>query len=266
MTNIDEVRRLASARLDHFNRRRQELEDEIAAWGASNSFSIKCSIADDRLSWEGRWVVPQLPADRWSLIFSEAVGQLRAALDNTLYYIAEKEGGSASQLKSIHFPAVADRSMWGRETRRIAVLPEPLRTLVRDLQPFNRPEPERHTDALRVLAELNNADKHRIILASDLQPQSFAHRFSVEFEDGARSDAPRVTVSGELKDGEVALHHDTRPHRIKQVNGGVELAVQVVVVDEAGTRWNITSLLGDLGTYTLLLLEQVISAWAVTSG
>lgn len=266
MTNIDEARRRASARLDHFNRRGQELADEIAAWNSSNPITIAVSIAEDRLSWEGRWAIPQLPADQWAIIFSEAVSQLRAALDNTLHYIAEAEGGSESQLTNVHFPAVLDSSNWAGEGRRIKVLPEPLRTLVHDLQPFNRPDPEqRHTDALWLLTRFNNADKHRFILKSELQPHSLAHQFTVEFEDDAPSDALRVETPEVLKDGEVALRHDARPHRIKKVTGTAQAAVRIVVIDEAGTPREITRLLSDLGGYTVLLLDEVMVAWAATS-
>ena len=172
VANIEEAARRARTRLDHFDRRGHELATSIAAWSAENPVHLRIEIAEDRLSWEGHWEISDPPVEHWALILSDAAHQLRATLDNTLHYIAEQEGSSPKQLKDVQFPIVVEEAKWGNASRRIAMLPEPVRAAIEATQPFQRDEAERPGDLLWVLSQFNNADKHRIILASTLQSKS----------------------------------------------------------------------------------------------
>lgn len=152
VANIEEAARRARTRLDHFDRRGHELATSIAAWSAENPVHLRIEIAEDRLSWEGHWEISDPPVEHWALILSDAAHQLRATLDNTLHYIAEKEGSSPKQLKDVQFPIVVEEAKWGNASRRIAMLPEPVRAAIEAIQPFQRDEAERRGDLLWVLS------------------------------------------------------------------------------------------------------------------
>lgn len=204
------------------------------------------------------------PFEEWALILGDAVHHLRAMLDNLLHYIAELEGATSQQLGTVQFPIVSDPAKWANSTSRIAMLPERVRVAIEAVQPFQRTEAERASDGLAILAGLNNADKHRIILVSLIQPQTLGHSFSVEFEDGGPTDAgpPRTEFFGELADGAPAIRHDTSPDRIAKVTGGAEFGAQVVVVDDVGNRWGMTSGLAAIATYVPAVLDVVLAAWS----
>lgn len=263
MPDIERTAQAARTRLEHVSRRGQELADAIAAWSATEPIGIKIAIAEDRLSWEGFWRVSAPPFEQWALIFGDAVHHLRAMLDNLVHYIAEQEGATPQQLGAVQFPIVSDPAKWANNRSRIEMLPERVRATIEAVQPFQRPEPERASDGLAILAGLNNADKHRIILVSLIQPQTIGHSFSVEFEGGGPTDAgpPRTEFFVDMIDGAPAIRHDTSPDRIADVKGGGEFGVQVVVVDDAGNRWGVTSGLAAMATYVPTVLDIVLGAW-----
>ena len=221
-------------------------------------------IADDRLSWELRWKLSSPPPDSWGFILGDAEHNLRAAMDNLLHFIAEREGATPTQLRAVQFPVLSDPTNWeDTKRRRISMLPERVQLAVESVQPFNRPEAERPSDGLAIMSSLNNSDKHRIALAGDISPQTLEHSFSVEFENGA-SDAgpPRTTFhGGYIVDGGLILEHDNAPDRIKAVSGHASYRAQVVIVDEWGNATGVTQLLAALLTYLPQVLDVVLSAW-----
>lgn len=262
MANIEEAARRARARLGHFDRRGRELATSIADWGAENPVRLRIDIAADRMSWEAHWDMSEPPVEAWAMILSDAIHQLRATLDNTLHFIAEQEGASAKQLKKVQFPIVLAKEGWSDAAGRIAMLPERVASVIEQMQPFQRSEPERPSDPLWLLSELNNADKHRVILASTLDSRLVEHRFKVEFEDEPSGQEPRTAVSGKVAHDELALRQDTHPDRIKRVQGEFEYGLQVVVLDDSGVQRGITSCLAIMGSHARGVLDRVIAAWA----
>lgn len=262
MQDIDRAARAASARLQHVLQRSQELAYAIEAWVATDPIAIKVTIADDRLSWEGRWQVSEPPFDQWALIFGDAAHHLRATLDNLVHFIADQEGATPRDLHIVQFPIALQDTKWGNAKRSIAMLPQPVRSAVEAVQPFQRPEHERASDGLAILSGLNNADKHRIILVCLVQPQTFEHAFAVEFEvEPLVAGPPRTEFFADVINGGPAIRHDTRPDRIANVKGRCGYGAQVLVVDESGHRWGMTSVLAALAEYVPSVLDYVLRAW-----
>lgn len=262
--DVAEAARLASVRLEQVARCGQELADRISAWAATEPAKIEVSISEDRLSWEARWRIQPAPLEEWGLVFGDAVHNLRASLDNLLSYIARKHGATERQLHLVQFPIVTERSKWSESQRRISMLPASVQLAVENLQPFNREgrEVAPSADPLALIADFNNADKHRLAIVGTIQPQEFAHSFSVEFEDDpSAAGPPRVTIDGRFEDGVRALFHDTSPDRIKKVKGDINVRVQVVVIDGWEVAHGVTQGLSGLLLYVPQVLDAVLSSW-----
>lgn len=264
MHPLDSAAQAARSRLEHVSKRGQELADSIAAWRGVDPVGFTVAIAEDRLSWEARWQVSDPPVRQWALILGDAVHHLRAMLDNLVHHIAEQEGATARQLSTVQFPIAVEPANWSDQKGRIAMLPERVRAAIESVQPFQRPEAESSSDSLAILGRLSNADKHRMILVGLIQPNNFEHSVSVSFEDGAPSDAgpPRTEVFVDVIDGAPAMRHDTSPDRIAEVKLHLRGDVQVVVVDQAGNQWGMTSGLAAIATYVPKVLDIVLAAWA----
>lgn len=265
VANIEEAAKRARFRLDHFERRGQELAASIGSWNAESPPRLRIKIAEDKLSWEGRWEISNSPFEQWALILSDATHQLRATLDNTLHFIAEQEGASPKQLRDVQFPIIWEKANWKSASRWIAMLPGSVRELIEAIQPFQRDEAERRGDLLWMLARFNNADKHRIILTSSLQPQSIVHQMIVEFEDDPTDQMPHIEITEKIEHGGLAVRHDTRPDRIRTVRGECQSEVRVTVLDDFGLEHGITTCLVAMRMYVELVLDQVLGAWAATS-
>lgn len=123
-----------------------------------------------------------------NMLFSEAIGHLRAALDNVVFYLAEQEHGkplTAKQAKAIGMPVADTRDSYDQAVknpiRKGLACFEPTATLgsrLRTLQPFADPATVPSMDPvlarimgvtvveanpLVLLREYSNHDKHRAI-------------------------------------------------------------------------------------------------------
>ena len=262
MPDVEKVKAGTRARIEHVSRRGQELADLVTDWLATKPVGVTSKISDDRLIFEGRWRVAPAPSEQWALIFADGIHHLRAAMDNCLHAIAEQEGATPKQLTAVQFPVVSDPVKWSGERRRIEMLPERVRDVIESLQPFLQPVAERSTNGLAVLSSLNNADKHRIILTSLIQPKSIEHSFQVAFEKGRSVDtAPAVEYFNEVADGALSIRVDGTPDRIAEVTGGGNFSAQVMVIDGAGQQWGITDILAKLATYVSFVLDGIADVW-----
>ncbi|MGW1916957.1 hypothetical protein ACWCQS_41320 [Streptomyces sp. NPDC002076] len=135
--------------------------------------------------------IPRLVAD--------ALTQLRAALEHTLYAEVEAASGRSlteEEAKGVEMPAVCDAAalaQWFGNRRRRQLPPlnagTPLAQRIERLQPFQRRNPDEHP--LRLLAVYTNVAKHRA-------PAAAATRLGAVHPDDPRSD---LTVALPLKRG-----------------------------------------------------------------
>jgi len=267
MSEMSHPKRAASAaigRLKHVDAGGQRLSDSIKVWMATDPIKGAAQVADDRLSWELRLSVASPEFDAWGLMFGDAVHNLRSMLDNLVYSIAESEGANARGLKNVQFPIVSNDADWvDVSKRRVSMLPTRVQRAIESVQPFQRPETERASDLLAILSSFNNSDKHQIAIVDSIEPRKIAHEFQVEFEDDTTVDAPpRTEVGGQIRDGALAIRHETAPNRIKHVSGSFQYEAQVVIFDKWGMQHGITSVLAALATYVPQVLDVVLAAWS----
>lgn len=240
-----------------------ELGTHIQQWMASEPFRVLANIAADRLSWDMCVEVDPAPFDEWSTRFSDAIHNLRSALDNLVWGLATLDGTVPKNARAIQFPLVGKAADWPAESKRIAELPMAARLAIESIQPFQRsgPDDAPERDALLLLSRMSNSDKHRVMIRPELNPAELSHSFSVQFrsdEEAALNVPPGVTLSADVfVSGTTLLRHVTKTPIVK-VLGGYEFKGQVVVQDSVFGSLGITTVLAQLATYVPQVLDHVL--------
>lgn len=135
---------------------------------------------------EGR---PLRPPLRLGLMSGDVIHNLRAALDHVVYQLALTGGGSGERSQ---FPIVEDPDDYGANERRFLVgVVDGQRAIIKGLQPYHvraahlagtPPVSERDPLALNVylmnLGRLDNIDKHRLLLPSEIMVPFRQPRFT----------------------------------------------------------------------------------------
>jgi hypothetical protein len=190
----------AYAKLDRADEHFKALQAEIEAFVQTNEDAARAKLQD--IDGQTFYVmeahVVSDPPARVGLILGDAIQNLRAALDHTVWQLVGFHGGepdSRNQFPIYTVPPNPDR--WGRMVKGIGA---PDLTLIEWIQPHLRPDPA--TQPLAVLADLSNTDKHQVILATVLtiamDPSSFPRfdRHNLEVLDQMR-----VTYDKRLEPG-----------------------------------------------------------------
>lgn len=119
------------------------------------------------------------PVIRWAVVFGDLLSCYRAALDHALYSLAvlysAKDPPPSERI--VQFPICDSLVAWqDRGTqRRLADLRMDVRAVIQDHQPYLREKPNPSVlNPLRVLRELNDGDKHRLLRIAALLPQHYA--------------------------------------------------------------------------------------------
>jgi hypothetical protein len=103
------------------------------------------------------------PSDEWPLVAGEAIQNVRAALDHSVWAAWRSVRKNTGDGGHTQFIISNDPDGFSRQAWRLKGVPAPVRELMERSQPYNRwPEaPER--DTLAILRDLSNADKHRAL-------------------------------------------------------------------------------------------------------
>jgi len=145
----------------------QALKNEVRPWMDRRPYSVvqKANADFTRYSVVIRINEPPL-FQRWSLIFADALHNLRNALDHLVYAIACHEAAANPPTKEgkLRFPITNRRANFDGELSRgsLGDISEPVRTAIELAQPYNRPH-EKIPPLLAILRNLNNADKHKLL-------------------------------------------------------------------------------------------------------
>lgn len=139
-----------------------------------------------------------------SLLASEALFNVRTALDYLVYEIAWLDSGTPQT--RTQFPIVDDAHDWSDQaTRRLRGVSNEHRNVIRDCQPFAGCE------WTRSLRELSNADKHRLLVSAVPQLSYEFHLPTLPFEQDPddssklRAPAQNPTVDVVLPSNEPAI-------------------------------------------------------------
>ena len=140
---------------------------------------------------------------RWTLMIADCLNNLRSSLDYLVYAIAIAESGSNPPPNEgrLQFPIADCRADFDEavRTKRLFGISDPVRAAVESMQPYNRPHPTL-PPLLRILRELNNADKHRLLrLAYGAVSEGDLGFVGAHPADGRSWQA--VPNAGEVKDG-----------------------------------------------------------------
>jgi hypothetical protein len=118
----------------------------------------------DRWEWIERFQVREKPPLRFGVMLGDCVHNLRSALDHLICQLTMLDGGTMADCARTQYP-IASQSEAQFESmakRCIPGLSEKHRAMVKKTQPYNAGD-RAEFHPLYALAELSNADKHRII-------------------------------------------------------------------------------------------------------
>ncbi len=176
---------------------------------------------------------------RWRVLIGDCAHNLRAALDNLMWALAVDHHDPPRKPTSIRFPicAVAPDCFDKWLQQCAPQINDEAAALVARLQPFQRQDPAQ--DALLLLRDLNNIDKHRVPVTIRLAPAVLSHAGEVEFEtdeDAAANVPPDQTVwAGPLEPGIVLLEHRTTS-RVVKIKGRWDLKATVSLETRQGPQ------------------------------
>ncbi|HKW16426.1 MAG TPA: hypothetical protein VJO35_02840 [Terriglobales bacterium] len=204
------------AKLSRSQEHAQTIYGEIKAWIDREPYSLTKQVNPDctRYSLVLRENEPA-PFKRWTLIFSDALNNLRSALDYLVYEVAVIDTCTIPPAfeRKLMFPLTdsdADFDEAVRKRRVLGDISDPVRAVFKSLQPYHRPHPTL-PPLLYILRELNNTDKHRLLnLAYGAITQGNLGLVGHHPPDGRKCQT--LVAFGEIKDGtEVAANVFDRP-------------------------------------------------------
>jgi hypothetical protein len=200
MLDLSSVR----AKLSRSQENAQALKNEVKSWHDRNPYSVMQEANSDSTRYS---VIIRInePAQfqRWSLIFADAINNLRSSLDHLVYAIASYESAPhppANESK-LGFPIADCRANFDSQVSRgcLGTVSDPVRAAIEAAQPYNRGH-ETLPPVLGILRDLNNADKHRVpqLLYGTAYGGNVGFVGPEEFAPGNWKAEP---FSGEIKDG-----------------------------------------------------------------
>lgn len=144
----------------------ESLETELHRWLATDPVPVVKEFDAKRSEYVFTVHDFPRPPVEFGLIIGDLVHNVRAALDNLTFALAQGEFGGVLPTKvaeKVGFPIAGDRPL-GKTARRekLKPLPAAARKIVEDVQPYKRGDAFRY-DPLWWLRELSNIDKHRAL-------------------------------------------------------------------------------------------------------
>lgn len=195
--------------------RAQSHLDEAAAivddWLDGEAFRIEpvTDLATGRT--EERVILRESPPDRLALVVSDAVHNLRVALDHAVFDVASRAASAPlteEAEKALMFPIHATRNAFTKTApSRLQGVPQSVQQVIEEAQPFRWLEPD-DSEGHRVmplwqLNELDVIDKHRrlAITAATLQHHSLG------LPEGVDPETVFFTAGGTVEHGQVLVSY-----------------------------------------------------------
>lgn len=218
-----------------------ELQSRITLWTAGRPMHTEGVFSDDRLTWQFILSVTTLPpVEEWSLILGDFVHSLRSSLDACIWEFATRDGRTPSRPRQVQFPIIDSEGKWADARRsQLQTVPDEIAERVHILQPFRRPEDERPRDALVLLQELSNRDKHRSSISVGLNVHSYTADMTLDFgsrEASERNVPPQVEYfTPEISDGALLIEHKS-VDPIMAVTGGYSVGLKFGIETALGVQ------------------------------
>lgn len=111
------------------------------------------------------------PPDHWPLLAGEAIQNLRSALDHAVWSAWRSVKENTGDGGHTQFPICDDADKFAALQWRLEGVPEAVRAIIENAQPYNRHPPAPSRDIFAVHRELSNTDKHRAlaVVAGDVE-------------------------------------------------------------------------------------------------
>jgi len=192
------------AKLARADEHLQELKREIRVWVESEAYVVRGQFEAERGEYVFRCEIREPPPARLGVIFGDAIQNLRSALDHLVWQLviaSDAQPDNRNQFPIFVREPSTDRER-GRWDSAVRGLAPPYVAAIERMQPYKADEPGERT--LAVLADLSNADKHRIVvpLAFSINEQVAETITAVEPRDLEITGQATITV-------ERRLDHDT---------------------------------------------------------
>ncbi len=157
-----------------------------------------------RFRWRVRGEPP--PLERLSLLYGDALYNLRASLDYIVWQLVLANNGTPTQEHA--FPCVRDEKNWASAVgQRLQGIERRWINEIADLQPFNathRGDPQLHW--LAILDYVNNINKHRLPTAAVWKLGEFRVRFDF-LKPSPEADIPVNFPDEAIEDGAELVSH-----------------------------------------------------------
>ena len=207
----------------------EALKQEIVSYRESDPYDLGYKVNSDATKYTICFrVIKEAPFQRWGLIAGDCLNNFRSTLDHAVYGLAIAKTGKNPPLheSSLAFPICDSPDEFDRALKRFRLgeLREDgqILAVVKSLQPDERLDPP-HVPALRLLRDLNDGDKHRIVHVGSVAPRELPLKFHGVPKETARTTV-EVIASGPLEDGtEILSVTFDRPAPNVQVEGGFEV-------------------------------------------
>lgn len=208
------------AKLARADEHLDELYRETDGWGRGDPFVVtRESDADGREHLFRVRFKTEPDVWRWSLILGDALHNLRAALDRTVYALAIAQTGKdpPTDERDLAFPICSEPKFFPKQCkRRLGSLSQATQAAIEKAQPYNRSRRWRGFTPLWFLAQLHDIDKHRLshlsvtaAVPDELATSAPTGRFRADWNDGPLSDgAPLLRLA--LADPDPDVHVDIK--------------------------------------------------------
>ena len=216
--------------------------DEVEAFiNDGNPYEVVGQFEVDRHAWVERVKVNHDPPVRLGVLVGDWAHNLRSALDHLAYALTEYNGRTPT--RKTQFPIIHRPGDFKAAAKRcVSGLTDAQRERIDSAQPYKAGDAYK-THPLYGLAELSNADKHRVVQATYAHLSTRQERQQIERVDDTPGRPPvqRITVAppGQpMKDGAPILIAEFFPDETPvpvQVGGNFSLDV---AFGDLGLSWN----------------------------
>jgi hypothetical protein len=231
----------ALAKIERAKEHSELLINLVSDWFKSGAISLtKETNAEATRICARIHILEKPPLGYWGLIFSDAVHNLRCALDHCVYEIAARYHDPIPPdfVRRSAFPICDSPANFSAQFRRIDLLPEDIQRKIKSFQLYNR----KHTECpplLAMLRDFNDIDKHRLPVLTIAKMQSGGFTFDPpvaapkgvpinfwqnydDLEDGAELGAvtfqhPQASLKYEYRaDLGIYVNHDPGPTGVRR--------------------------------------------------
>ncbi|MFO0863886.1 MAG: hypothetical protein U0744_04375 [Gemmataceae bacterium] len=159
------------AKIERAKHHINDLDNRIISFRGTNPYTLRCDYDSQTGNRVFRTVVCAAIPDEFAVIAGEAVHQLRSALDHLAWQLVETNGGTPD--RDTCFPL--DRKPPSNEAtfaRKVQGMSVAAANLIRSKQPY-----QPGCEVLGALHEVDNFDKHRLLLVAAYGVQQFGFSY-----------------------------------------------------------------------------------------